>query len=53
MELGLQFSENDCILFILFLHYDLFSRFFVSSWLIVWADGINRCGCCLAGGRGC
>ena len=22
-------------------------------WLFVWADGINKCGWCLAGGRGC
>ena len=22
-------------------------------WLIVWADGINKCRCCLTGGRGC
>ena len=33
--------------------FDLLSRFFVSSWLIVWEDGINRCGWCLVGGRGC
>ena len=26
---------------------------FFFSWLIVWADGINKCGWCLAGGRGC
>ena len=32
---------------------DLISRFFVFSWLIVWADRINNCGLCLAGGRGC
>ena len=31
---------------------DLISGFFVLSWLIVWADGINKCGWCLAGGRG-
>ena len=24
-----------------------------SGWLIVWADGFNKCGWCLAGGRGC
>ena len=29
------------------------SRFFVFFWFIVWADGINKCGWCLAGGRGC
>ena len=32
---------------------DLFSGLFVFSWLIVWADGINKCGWCLAGGSGC
>ena len=29
------------------------SGFFGFFWLIVWADGINKCGWCLAGGRGC
>ena len=24
--------------------FDLFSGFFVSSWVIVWADGVNGCG---------
>ena len=33
--------------------FDLFSESFVSSWMIVWADGVNRCGWCLAGGREC
>ena len=31
---------------------DLISGFFFFSWLIVWEDGINKCGWCLAGGRG-
>ena len=31
---------------------DLISGFFVLSWLIVWVDGINKCGWYLAGGRG-
>ena len=41
-------------------HYDticwklnLISRFFVFFRLFVWADGINKCWWCLAGGRGC
>ena len=33
--------------------FDLFLGFFVSSWLIVWADGINGCGWCPEGGREC
>ena len=33
--------------------FDIFSEFFVPSLLIVWADGVNGCGPCLAGGRGC
>ena len=32
---------------------NLISGFFAFLWLIVWADGINKCGWCLAGGRGC
>ena len=28
-------------------------RVFGSSWLFVWADGVNGCGWCLAGGREC
>ena len=28
------------------------SGFFAFFWLIVWADGIDKCGWCLAGGRG-
>ena len=32
---------------------NLISGLFDFSWLIVWADGINKCGWCLAGGRGC
>ena len=32
---------------------NLISGFFGFFWLIVWADGINKCGWCLAGGRGC
>ena len=32
---------------------DLFSGFFVSYWKIVWADGVNGCGWCLAGRREC
>ena len=32
---------------------DPISRFFAFSWLIVCADGINKCGWCLAGGWGC
>ena len=30
-----------------------FIAFFVSSWIILWADGVSECGLCLAGGRGC
>ena len=38
--------------------YDLLkveSHFWVLCflWLFDWADGINKCGWCLAGGRGC
>ena len=33
--------------------FDLISGFFVFSCLIVWADGINKCGWCLTGGRRC
>ena len=32
---------------------DLISGFFAFFWLIVWTDGINKCGWSLAGGRGC
>ena len=32
---------------------NLISGFFAFFWLVVWADGINKCGWCLAGGRGC
>ena len=32
---------------------NLISGFFVFFRLFVWADGINKCGWCLAGGRGC
>ena len=32
---------------------NLISGFFVFFWLFVWTDGINKCGWCLAGGRGC
>ena len=32
---------------------NLISRFFDFFWLIVWVDGINKCGWCLAGGRVC
>ena len=32
---------------------NLISGFLVFFWLIVWADGINKCGWCLAGGRWC
>ena len=32
---------------------NLIARFFAFFWLIAWADGINKCGWCLAGGRGC
>ena len=32
---------------------DLFSGFFVTSYKIGWAGGVNGCGWCLAGGRGC
>ena len=31
---------------------NLISGFFAFFWLIVWADRINKCGWCLAGGRG-
>ena len=31
---------------------NLISGFFAFLWLIVWADGINKCDWCLAGGRG-
>ena len=30
---------------------NLISCFFAFFWLIVWVDGINKCGWCLAGGR--
>ena len=30
-----------------------FIWFFIFSWLITWVDGINGCGWCLTGGRGC
>ena len=32
---------------------NLISGFLAFFWLIVWADGINKCGWCLAEGRGC
>ena len=32
---------------------NLISGFFAFFWFIVWADGINKCGCYLAGSRGC
>ena len=32
---------------------NLISGFFAFFWLVVWADGINKCGWCLAGSRGC
>ena len=32
---------------------NLISGFFYFFWLIVWADGINKCGWCVAGGRWC
>ena len=32
---------------------NLMSGFFTFFRLIVWADGIDKCGWCLAGGRGC
>ena len=32
---------------------NLICGFFAFFWLIAWADGINKCGWCLAGGRGC
>ena len=32
---------------------NLISEFFAFFWLIVWVDGINNHGWCLAGGRGC
>ena len=25
----------------------------ISSWLIVWSDGVNECGWCLGGDKGC
>ena len=31
--------------------FELFSGFFVSSWLIDWTDGVNECSWCLAGSR--
>ena len=31
----------------------IFQDFFVSSWMIVWADGVNSYGWCLTGGMGC
>ena len=33
--------------------FNLFAEFFVFYWLIVWVDGVNRRGWCLAGGREC
>ena len=37
------------------LHNDdvFFAGFFVSSWMIVWVDGVNGFGWCLAGGGEC
>ena len=35
------------------LELDLISGLFSLFWLIVWADEVNKCGWCLAGGRGC
>ena len=32
---------------------NLISRLYDFSWLIVWTDGINKCGWCLGGGRWC
>ena len=32
---------------------NLISGFFGFFWIIVWVDGINKFGWCLAGGRGC
>ena len=32
---------------------NLIFRFFAFFWLIIWADGINKCGWSLAWGRGC
>ena len=32
---------------------NLISGFSAFFWLTIWADGINTCGWCLAGGRGC
>ena len=32
---------------------NLISGFFAFFWLTVWADGINKCGWCPAGGRAC
>ena len=29
------------------------SGFFAFLWLSVWVDGINKCGWCLAGAKGC
>ena len=32
---------------------NLICGFFAFFWFIIWADGINKCDWCLAGGRGC
>ena len=32
---------------------NLISGFFALLWLIIWADGINKCAWCIAGGRRC
>ena len=34
-------------------YFNLISGFFAFFWFIAWADGINKSGWCLAGGRGC
>ena len=35
-----------------FWELNLISLFFAFLWLIVWVDGINKCGSCLDEGRG-
>ena len=37
----------------IFWELNLVFGFFAFFWLIVWGDRINKCGWCLAGGRGC
>ena len=37
----------------IFCEWNLISWFFAFCWLLLWVDGINKFGWCVAGGRGC